>query len=124
MSASSKPPTPQFPNHAGPRVWFITSASSPSGLAVAEEVLRHGDFVVAGDEVNLSATDDQARREDLVSLWNLAQSEGWEDRFRKVRIDARYGSWLRVFDVSLTSPCAEHTEQEPRTMSSGRCESH
>ncbi|KAF2454501.1 hypothetical protein BDY21DRAFT_353107 [Lineolata rhizophorae] len=54
MSGSSKPPhlsasrPPPFPPHNAPRVWFITSGTSPLGIAVARQVLAHGDCVVAG----------------------------------------------------------------------------
>jgi len=89
MTSSPTASIPQFPNHAGPRVWFITSASSPNGLAVAQELLKHGDLVVAGDDTRLSAPEDEPKREALLSLWDYAETQRWEERLRKVRIDAR-----------------------------------
>lgn len=89
MTSSSTASIPQFPNHAGPRVWFITSASSPIGLAVAQEILNHGDLVVAGDDTRLSAPEDEPKREALLSLWSYAESQNCEEGLRKVKIDAR-----------------------------------
>ncbi|MCJ1433730.1 hypothetical protein MMC27_003094 [Xylographa pallens] len=47
MTAPS-PPTPplQFPSHPHPRTWFLTSAASALGIAVARAVLAHGDDTV------------------------------------------------------------------------------
>ncbi|KAF2156230.1 short chain dehydrogenase/reductase family protein-like protein [Myriangium duriaei CBS 260.36] len=45
-SKDSRPP--KFPTHNTPRVWFLTAASSPIGVALARHLLSHGDFVIAG----------------------------------------------------------------------------
>ncbi|MCJ1385114.1 hypothetical protein MMC17_008233 [Xylographa soralifera] len=47
MTAPS-PSTPplQFPSHPHPRTWFLTSAASALGIAVARAVLAHGDDTV------------------------------------------------------------------------------
>ncbi|MCJ1294988.1 hypothetical protein MMC34_006548 [Xylographa carneopallida] len=47
MTAPS-PSTPplQFPSHPYPRTWFLTSAASALGIAVARAVLAHGDETV------------------------------------------------------------------------------
>ncbi|KAK3076151.1 hypothetical protein LTS18_013789 [Coniosporium uncinatum] len=42
------PKTPPFPPHNAPRVWFLTSGAAPLALALARQVLQHGDYVVAG----------------------------------------------------------------------------
>lgn len=89
MTSSPTASIPQFPTHAGPRVWFITSGSSPNGLAVAQELLKHGDLVIAGDDTRQSSPEDEPQREALLSLWTYAESQGWEERLRKVRLDAR-----------------------------------
>jgi len=89
MTSSPTASIPQFPTHTGPRVWFITSASSPIGLVVAQELLKHGDLVVAGDDTRLSNAEDEPQREALLSLWDYAESQRWEERLRKVRLDAR-----------------------------------
>lgn len=89
MTSSPTASIPQFPNHAGPRVWFITSGSSPTGLTVAQELLKHGDLVIAGDDTRLSSPEDEPHREALLSLWTYAESQRWEERLRKVRLDAR-----------------------------------
>ncbi|KAA6409335.1 MAG: hypothetical protein FRX48_06888 [Lasallia pustulata] len=41
-------PVPQFPPHPHPRVWLLTSATSPLGIALARLLLAHGDSVVVG----------------------------------------------------------------------------
>ncbi|MCJ1322934.1 hypothetical protein MMC15_008284 [Xylographa vitiligo] len=47
MTAPSSPTPPlQFPSHPHPRTWFLTSAASALGIAVARAVLAHGDDTV------------------------------------------------------------------------------
>ncbi len=48
LTAPSYPTPPTFPPSSSPRVWLITSASSPIGIAVARAILDHGDSVVLG----------------------------------------------------------------------------
>ena len=89
MTSSSKTPCPQFPNHAEPRVWFITSASCPIGLAVTQEALNHGDFVIAGEDLRLLEADNGIIYEPSISLRSIAESEEWEGRLKIVRTDPR-----------------------------------
>ena len=88
MTSSSTSSTPQFPAHTGPRVWFITSASSPIGLAIAKELLKHGDLIIAGDCSN-SVGEDETQREALSSLRSYAESHDWQERLRIVKVDLR-----------------------------------
>ena len=88
MTSSSASSTPLFPAHTGPKVWFITSASSPIGLAVAKELLKHGDLIVAGDCPN-SVGVDETEREALWPLQSYAESHDWLERLRIVKVDLR-----------------------------------
>ena len=88
MTASKS--SSRFPNHIGPRVWFITSSDSWLRVSIAREALAHGDFVVCGEHTSVSSTDDTGRHPDLVSLVNQAKSEGCSERLRVVRFDAKY----------------------------------
>lgn len=98
MTPSSKTPVPQFPNHTTPRVWFITSALSPVGLAVAQEVLKHGDLVATGNDPGLPGAGGDSRSEALLSLKSYAEDQGWEDRLRIINIDPRYA---KIFNPSM-----------------------
>ena len=124
MPPSAKGHNPQFSAHAEPRVWFITSASSPVGLAVAQEVLRHGDLVIAGDDTKLATIDKDPRPESLVSPIDHVESQAWEERLKVVRIDTRYEAlsvcrWCIIMSLLLRT-----YDQERGTMSGGYCESH
>ncbi|KAI9728774.1 MAG: hypothetical protein M1828_002880 [Chrysothrix sp. TS-e1954] len=80
--------TNQFPSHKHPRVWFITAATSPIGLAVTRQLIDHGDSVIAGvqphgteiddgrDEEYQAFLDDLRRRNDalLGSIEELGQT--------------------------------------------------
>ncbi len=44
----ARPRSPHFPPHNAPRVWFISRGISPIAIALAKQVLEHGDYVVAG----------------------------------------------------------------------------
>lgn len=87
MTASSKKPS-HFPSHNEPRVWFITSAASPIGLAVAYEALKHGDYVVAGEDFK-RITEDTDRQQDLLALSEYAENEGRKEKLTIVKVDAK-----------------------------------
>lgn len=89
MTASSRKAS-HFPSHNEPRVWFITSASSPIGLAIAYEALNHGDYVVAGHDVR-RAIDDGQTHLDVAGLVDHAEHEGRREKLRIVKVDAKYG---------------------------------
>ena len=80
----------RFPNHNGPRVWFITSSDSWLRVSVAREALAHGDFVVCGEDTRMVSTDGNGRHPELVSLVDQAESEGFLERLSVVRFDAKY----------------------------------
>lgn len=48
MTLPGKPNTPGFPTSDGPRVWFLTSAHTPTCISLCRALLQHGDHVVAG----------------------------------------------------------------------------
>ena len=88
MTASKS--SSHFPSHARPRVWFIASSASEPRVSIAREALTHGDFVVCGEHARVSATEDNDGDQDLRSLMNQAESEGYIERLMIVRFDAKY----------------------------------
>ncbi|MCJ1419099.1 hypothetical protein MMC32_005451 [Xylographa parallela] len=117
MTAPS-PPTPplQFPSHSHPRTWFLTSAASALGIAVARAVLAHGDdavLCVEPEELDLltraralanghkalfsgsnglGAGPGSERAEEFVQFvtHEVDTDEGWRERCRVVGLDGRW----------------------------------
>ncbi|KAI9697979.1 MAG: hypothetical protein M1836_004332 [Candelina mexicana] len=101
MSSPTSTPTPHIPSHSGPRIWFLTSGTAPIAIALADQLLEHGDHVVAGlpqSEINAldqQSDDNSDRLEGLRELLGefgdaIERSEG-EDRgrLRVVALDIR-----------------------------------
>ena len=86
MSAATPP---QFPVHNQPRVWLITSASSPIGTAVSRELLKHGDFLIAGVKPTELLGDNGEPGSDITHFREEVVTEGWNDRCRVVGLDER-----------------------------------
>ena len=78
-----------FPAHSEPRVWFITSAASPVGIATAREVLAQGDIVIAGDDTVIQSEQDPTRIAELAALNEDAETWGWQDRLRVIKLVSR-----------------------------------
>ncbi|KAL8868789.1 MAG: hypothetical protein Q9174_004753, partial [Haloplaca sp. 1 TL-2023] len=78
-------PACKFPAHSEPRVWLISAGESPTGIALSRELLAHGDSVVYGIKSSGGYSDD------LDEFWNeeVLVKEGWKERSRMVRLDAR-----------------------------------
>ncbi|KAJ5056187.1 hypothetical protein J3E72DRAFT_388652 [Bipolaris maydis] len=91
-SSSSKPPrpkSPHFPPHNAPRVWFITRGVSPIAIALARQVLEHGDYVVAG--VMPVEFEKRERQVDdfRTFLQDVKQTDRWREHLRVVALDSR-----------------------------------
>jgi NAD(P)-dependent dehydrogenase (short-subunit alcohol dehydrogenase family) len=90
--SSSKPPrprSPHFPPHNAPRVWFITRGVSPIAIALARQVLEHGDYVVAG-VMPIEFEKREGQSEDFRDfLEEVKRTERWRERLRVVGLDAR-----------------------------------
>ncbi|KAF2826168.1 NAD(P)-binding protein [Ophiobolus disseminans] len=90
--SSSKPPrprSPHFPPHNAPRVWFITRGVSPISIALARQVLEHGDYVVAG-VMPIEFEKKEGQSEDFRHfLEDVKRTERWRERLRVVGLDAR-----------------------------------
>ncbi|KAI8943748.1 hypothetical protein NX059_001727 [Plenodomus lindquistii] len=90
--SSSKPPrprSPHFPPHNAPRVWFITRGVSPIAIALARQVLEHGDYVVAG-VVPTEFEKREGQSDDFRAfLEDVKKTERWRERLRVVGIDRR-----------------------------------
>ncbi|KAH7555032.1 hypothetical protein BM1_07693 [Bipolaris maydis] len=89
-SSSSKPPrpkSPHFPPHNAPRVWFITRGVSPIAIALARQVLEHGDYVVAG--VMPVEFEKRERQVDdfRTFLQDVKQTDRWREHLRVVALD-------------------------------------
>lgn len=83
----------QFPTHNAPRVWLITSGDSPAGIALARQVLNHGDHVVSG--VSSTAEEAGAQSEEFKSFLADMRTQigfGWKDRLKVVTLDIRCAS--------------------------------
>lgn len=89
---SSRPPrprSPHFPPHNAPRVWFITIGTSPIAIALAKQVLDHGDYVVAG-VLPIEFEKREGQSEDFRGfLEEVKRSERWRERLRVVGLDGR-----------------------------------
>ncbi|KAI9880378.1 MAG: hypothetical protein M1830_003695 [Pleopsidium flavum] len=87
------PPPPRFPSHSGPRVWLITSGNSPLGIALARQVLAHGDYVVAGLIPAEFEKDEERFAEFRGFLQDAGQNDsvggGGKERLRVVGLDVR-----------------------------------
>ncbi|KAF2640819.1 short chain dehydrogenase/reductase family protein-like protein [Massarina eburnea CBS 473.64] len=85
----TRPRSPHFPPHNAPRVWFLTIGSSPIAIALARQVLDHGDYVVAG-VVPLEFEKREGQTEDFRSfLEDVKKNERWRERLRVVGLDGR-----------------------------------
>ncbi|KAF2180302.1 NAD(P)-binding protein [Zopfia rhizophila CBS 207.26] len=91
-SSSSRPPrprSPHFPPHNAPRVWFITTGTSPTAIALARQALDHGDYVVAG-VLPTEFEKREGQSEDFRSLLeDVKKTERWRERLRVVGLDGR-----------------------------------
>ena len=86
MSAATPP---QFPAHSQPRVWLITSASSPIGIAVSRELLQHGDCLIAGVKSTGRSEVHGEQSPEFASFWEEAVAKGWNNRCSVVGLDER-----------------------------------
>lgn len=85
----SRPRSPHFPPHNAPRVWFITRGVSPIAIALAKQVLEHGDYVVAG-VVPVEFEKSEGQSNDFKTfLGEVKDTERWRERLRVVGLDAR-----------------------------------
>ncbi|KAF6241325.1 hypothetical protein HO173_000035 [Letharia columbiana] len=96
--ATTHPPTPTFPPHPAPRNWLITACTSPIGIAIARQVLSHGDNVIAGLNPRHLAEGhgdggeeegDAQRGEEFREFWRECEEEGWKERCKGVELDGR-----------------------------------
>lgn len=81
----------QFPAHAGPRVWLISSADSPLGISLTRQLLAHGDSVVAGVTL-LNPEREDPRSTDFRSFLDEVLNgaeKGWAERLQPVSLDIR-----------------------------------
>lgn len=89
----ARPRSPRFPPHNAPRVWFLTNGTSPISIALATQILEHGDYVVAGvlpaEFERESGRSDEFR--DFLDRVGSAEGdkERWKGRLRVVGLDAR-----------------------------------
>jgi NAD(P)-dependent dehydrogenase (short-subunit alcohol dehydrogenase family) len=78
--------------HNSPRTWFLTSSLSPLCIRLVRLLLAHGDYVVAC--LPPIEIEDEERSAEFRELINECKSnrkdrEGWKDRIRGIRCDAR-----------------------------------
>ncbi|CAN9354753.1 unnamed protein product [Alternaria alternata] len=91
-ASSTKPPrprSPHFPPHNAPRVWFITRGASPIAIALARQVLEHGDYVVAG-VMPIEFEKREGQSEDFRTfLEDVKATDRWREHLRVVGLDSR-----------------------------------
>jgi NAD(P)-dependent dehydrogenase (short-subunit alcohol dehydrogenase family) len=88
-SKPARPRSPHFPPHNAPRVWFINRGVSPIAIALARQVLEHGDYVVAG-VVPTEFEKKEGQSEDFRNfLEEVKRTDRWRERLRVVGLDAR-----------------------------------
>jgi NAD(P)-dependent dehydrogenase (short-subunit alcohol dehydrogenase family) len=70
-------------------VWFITTGTSPTAIALAKQVLDHGDYVVAG-VLPLEFEKREGQSEEFRGfLEDVKKAERWRERLRVVGLDGR-----------------------------------
>ncbi|KAF4556732.1 Short chain dehydrogenase-like protein 49 [Elsinoe fawcettii] len=85
-----KPPrVPKFPTHNAPRVWFLTSASSPIGISLSRHLLSHGDYIVAGVSPSDLSIPTSPFRLFLAEIASSPAKESWKPRLKPVPLDVR-----------------------------------
>jgi len=85
----ARPRSPHFPPHNAPRVWFITRGISPIAIALAKQVLEHGDYVVAG-VIPVEFEKNEGQIDDFKAfLEEVKSTERWRERLRVVGLDSR-----------------------------------
>ncbi|KAI9772849.1 MAG: hypothetical protein M1840_008731 [Geoglossum simile] len=82
------PTSPPFPPHTHPRVWLITSASSPLPTRMIRQVLGHGDFVAAGVHGHVLERNDEQSRAFRLLRADMEQA-GYGHRLKVVRLDVK-----------------------------------
>ncbi|KAK3297533.1 uncharacterized protein B0H64DRAFT_440991 [Chaetomium fimeti] len=78
--------------HNSPRTWFLTSSLSPLSIRLVRLLLAHGDYVVAClPPVEIEDEERSAEFRELINECksNRKDREGWKDRIRGIRCDAR-----------------------------------
>ncbi|KAL9602868.1 MAG: hypothetical protein Q9219_001563 [cf. Caloplaca sp. 3 TL-2023] len=100
-------PTPQFPAHAEPRVWFLSSGSSPIGISLSRQLLAHGDCVVYGTTVCELSDTASYRAAEFSTFWTeeVLVKAGWKDRARAIELDGRCESLayeIAPFNIKMT----------------------
>ena len=143
-------PAPTFPSSNGPRTWLITAAASPIGLRVARALLDHGDNVVLGalasdltriplgfftshskddkpsdlDPDSLMDIDDGTDRADVFAQFviNEIPKQGWRDRSKVARLDARCESYSVTLYCIVTRDVAQRVPPSGpgKTLAHGR----
>ena len=78
---------PQFPPHKEPRVWLLTSGRSPIAIALARQLLAHGDRVAAG--VRLQDFDNDDERDAELKAMMVDAGEHARTRLKLVDLDIR-----------------------------------
>ncbi|KAI6251224.1 Oxidoreductase, partial [Erysiphe necator] len=84
----------KFLTRSSPRVWLLTSGLSPISIRLIRKLLDNGDYVAAGlRPIEIDSKDEEISNE-YCELVLECQSErrkaqGWKDRFRGIRCEAR-----------------------------------
>lgn len=81
-SPTPNPPPLQFPPHSHPRVWLITAISSPVGVALARQLLNHGDYIIGGVKSRVSERNDE-------TFWEEIGKGPWRSKCKILILDER-----------------------------------
>lgn len=88
-TSTPNPPPLQFPSHIHPRVWLITAISSPIGIALARQLLTHGDCIVGGIKSKTLERDDEM-------FWEEISKGPWKNNCKIVVLDERCETSLKT----------------------------
>ncbi|KAL8788973.1 MAG: hypothetical protein Q9213_001382 [Squamulea squamosa] len=96
--AASAIPQCKFPSHSEPRVWLLSSGTSPIAIALSRQLLAHGDFVVFGTKSSHASDTLDCRAAEFTIFWTeeVLIKEEWKNRARIVGLDGRNMSQCRA----------------------------
>ncbi|KAL9014068.1 MAG: hypothetical protein Q9173_001277 [Seirophora scorigena] len=114
---TSTVPAPQFPAHQESRVWLLSSGASPIGVALARQLLTHGDHVVFGTKAKEVSDPNSQRAADFSSFWTeeVLVKEAWKDRAKVIGLDGRPVELMSLLAGLAIIGTVEELGASPRT---------
>ncbi|QIX01821.1 hypothetical protein AMS68_007338 [Peltaster fructicola] len=79
----------KFPAHEAPRVWFITCANTPIGVALCRQLLDHGDSIVAGVAPALTTEANSGLKDLMEQLSANGRRDSMQARLKVIALDLK-----------------------------------